>query len=63
MEEKKVLELDTGFSFRDWKIRSEKGDLCGILGCFDKPAVICHHCNNHYCEEHKWVRDTPAHWN
>ena len=61
MEKHKVLELDTGFSLAEWRRRSKVGELCGILGCFYKPETGCNHCGNHYCNEHKWVLDTPAH--
>lgn len=61
MEEYEVLKLDSGFTLAQWKKKSENGELCGILGCFNKPEVKCNHCDNYYCSEHKWVIGTPAH--
>lgn len=46
---------------QQWKEKSERGEVCGILGCLDKPVVKCPHCGNHYCEQHRFVMDTPAH--
>lgn len=61
MDVKKDIKNDTGISWREWKKRSEAGELCGILGCFNKPVVKCEHCGNHYCKEHQAVIDTIAH--
>lgn len=61
MNEKRELELDTGFTLADWRSKSRAGKFCGILGCFNKPEVQCKHCGNYYCSEHKWVIGTPAH--
>jgi len=55
------LDNDTGFSWKQWQFRSQHKELCGILGCFNEPIEQCNHCQNWYCEEHKWVIDTPAH--
>jgi len=45
-----------------WAARSRKGEVCGILGCPNKPLVKkCPHCGNHYCQEHAFVIDTPGH--
>ncbi|TET10082.1 hypothetical protein E3J84_04470 [Candidatus Aerophobetes bacterium] len=44
-----------------WAAKSRKGEVCGILGCQNKPVVKCKHCFNMYCEEHKGVLNTPAH--
>ncbi len=61
MDKHEVLELDTGFSLAEWRRRSKNGEVCGILGCFNKPKETCKHCGNHYCSEHEWVIGTPAH--
>lgn len=61
MSKKRDLELDTGFTLHEWKRKSEAGEFCGILGCFNKPETRCDHCGNWYCNEHKWVLETPAH--
>lgn len=44
-----------------WAARSRQGEVCGILGCPNDPAVRCEHCSNMYCEEHRFVLSTPAH--
>lgn len=44
-----------------WAAKSRKGEVCGIFGCPNKPTIKCEHCFNMYCEEHKFVLDTPAH--
>jgi len=41
--------------------KSRKGEVCGILGCQNKPTVKCKHCFNMYCEEHRLVLNTSAH--
>lgn len=56
-----VLKEATDISLEEWKKKSEEGEVCGILGCPNKPAVECKHCRNWYCEEHKFVIRTPAH--
>ena len=44
---------DTFFiEIEEWKIRSERGDVCGIVGCEDEPIVYCPRCGNWYCGEH-----------
>lgn len=39
----------------EWKKRSELGEVCGILGCEDKPTVPCPRCGNWYCSDHSIV--------
>ena len=39
----------------DWRERSEKGEVCGILGCQNKPTIQCPRCLNWYCGEHKVI--------
>lgn len=41
--------------WKEWKQESQEGRLCGILGCSNKPTVLCSHCGNHYCEEHSKI--------
>lgn len=40
------------FGWEEWRDRSRKGDVCGMLGCTKRPVKKCHHCGNWYCEEH-----------
>jgi len=47
----------------EWAEKSRKGEVCGILGCQNKPVKKCPHCRNHYCQEHAFVLDTPGHLN
>lgn len=61
MERDEVVVLDTGITMAEWRGRSRAGELCGILGCGEKPVVKCMHCGNHYCRGHQWVIDTPGH--
>jgi hypothetical protein len=44
-----------------WARKSRQGQVCGILGCRGLPIVKCDHCGNHYCQDHAFVIDTPAH--
>ncbi len=55
MEGKELVTIE------EWKKRSEYGEVCGILGCDDKPVVSCPHCGNWYCEGHKFVLQLPSH--
>ena len=57
----KALELDSGFSLADWRHLSKSGKVCGIVGCTEAPGAQCDHCGNHYCDDHKWVIDSPLH--
>jgi len=43
--------------WEEWKERSQKGEVCGMLGCTNEPVKKCHHCGNWYCEEHKFHID------
>lgn len=45
----------------EWAEKSRRGEVCGILGCKNKPVNKCPHCGNHYCQEHAFVLDTPGH--
>jgi hypothetical protein len=36
----------------NWRERSKKGEVCGILDCPNEPLTKCNHCGNHYCAEH-----------
>ena len=45
----------------EWKKKSENGDVCGILGCDDKPIVQCTLWKNWYCEGHKFMLNLPGH--
>jgi hypothetical protein len=45
----------------EWKEKSQRGEVCGILGCDSEPVIKCPHCGNYYCQEHAFVIDTPAH--
>jgi len=50
------IETDT------WAASSRKGNCCGIFGCYNTPVVVvCLHCRNHYCEEHKFVLGLMGH--
>ena len=44
-----------------WREKSKRGEVCGILGCFAYPETKCPHCGCHYCQHHKFVIDTLAH--
>ena len=33
----------------NWTARSDKGEVCAVLGCSLPPAVKCPKCENHYC--------------
>jgi hypothetical protein len=36
----------------EWISKSEKGELCGVLGCMHPPTTQCPKCRNHYCSGH-----------
>lgn len=42
------------FGWEEWKERSQKGEVCGMLNCENPPVKKCHHCGNWYCEEHSF---------
>ncbi len=48
MEEKEIFNVEIG----EWKKRSERGEVCGIFGCEEKPKINCPYCGNWYCYEH-----------
>lgn len=48
-------------SVDEWREKSKRGEVCGILGCKQEPVVTCLHCGNCYCNEHRAVLSTPAH--
>ena len=60
-QELKDLRFDTGFTIAEWREASRQGNVCGILGCTDKPVTKCSHCGNHYCRKHEIVLQTIAH--
>ncbi len=33
----------------EWSDKSKKGELCGVLGCGEKPTTMCAICFRHYC--------------
>ncbi|MBA7546933.1 hypothetical protein ES705_39334 [subsurface metagenome] len=57
-----MIEIDR-WDVEAWAARSRKGEVCGILGCQNKPVKKCFHCGNHYCQEHAFVLDTLGHLN
>lgn len=36
----------------EWKKRSINGELCAVIGCYEKPTSQCPQCLTHYCYEH-----------
>jgi len=40
-------------TWQEWKEKSEQGEVCGILGCYQKPVIQCPKCLNWYCDGHK----------
>ncbi len=34
------------------KKESERGNVCGMLGCPKRPTSKCTICGNHYCYDH-----------
>ncbi len=61
MNEKEVLQSDSGITLDEWRRKSQQGAVCGIAGCFNPVEVKCPYCGNHYCDEHRWVIATVAH--
>ena len=53
--------LPSADDISDWKSRSEGGEVCGIFGCQNMPALQCPHCCNWYCDEHKYVIGGAGH--
>ncbi len=52
---------DDKFTPQKWAADSRAGEVCGIMGCLAPPVVRCAHCQNMYCEEHRFVLTTSAH--
>ena len=38
--------------WKEWRNRSQNGEVCGLLGCEVVPKNKCPICNNFYCLEH-----------
>jgi hypothetical protein len=36
----------------EWISKSQKGELCGVLGCMHPPTSQCPKCKNYYCYGH-----------
>ncbi|MGC2308181.1 MAG: hypothetical protein WA461_07245 [Nitrososphaeraceae archaeon] len=45
-------DLPTEEEINEWTRRSREEDICGIVGCFNKPTTQCKKCTNYYCLEH-----------
>jgi hypothetical protein len=43
---------DTGITGEEWIRKSQRGEVCGIVACKNKPTSQCPKCGNHYCYEH-----------
>jgi hypothetical protein len=41
-----------GITEDKWIRKSQKGELCGILGCPHPPTNQCLKCKNYYCYGH-----------
>lgn len=54
------IEIDR-WDVEDWAAHSRRGEVCGIFGCRNNPAVRCDHYGNYYCEGHSFVLKTPGH--
>jgi hypothetical protein len=33
----------------EWSDKSRRGEVCGLIGCRDKPTTRCDICSRHYC--------------
>lgn len=52
-EEYQVLQRILGNRVRWWKEMSQRGDRCGVLGCYTQPLVAkCPICECYYCRGH-----------
>lgn len=40
------------FTLKEWVGKSKKGEVCGVVGCDQKPTNKCTKCSNHYCYGH-----------
>lgn len=49
-----VASVEDLFGWEEWKERSQKGEVCGMLNCSNPPVKKCHHCGNWYCDEHSF---------
>jgi hypothetical protein len=47
------------FTLDEWSDKSKKGEVCGVLGCRQKPTTRCAKCSRHYCyqdlQNHKHI--------
>jgi hypothetical protein len=39
-------------SGEDWIKRSQRGEVCSVVGCTNKPANQCDTCKSHICSDH-----------
>jgi hypothetical protein len=37
------------FTDDEWTDRSRRGEVCGVMGCKEKPTTRCVECGRHYC--------------
>jgi hypothetical protein len=37
------------FSFEEWEQKSQRGEVCGVGGCYQKPTSQCATCLRYYC--------------
>lgn len=44
-----------------WAAQSRRKEVCGIFGCTRRLVILCPHCKNWYCLEHRFVPSTPGH--
>ncbi len=42
-------------TLEEWREKSQKGSVCGMIGCQNKPVIKCDICGNHYCDEHSKI--------
>ena len=39
-------------SGENWIKRSQRGEVCSVIGCKNKPANRCDKCKSHICSDH-----------
>jgi hypothetical protein len=44
-----------------WAAMSRRKEKCGIFGCEGIPVILCPHCGNWYCYEHRLIPPLPGH--
>jgi len=48
----KIMQELLDMRVKSWREASQRGDRCGILGCYMPPVKRCPFCGCYYCRSH-----------